>query len=243
MATIGHGPSKSTCSNCYGVSIKTSSSSLVNIQLTGKFAYQGIVMLVKDKDTNRTVGEFKEFDQDLFTSVACDDDDEADQVDLDSNAVIGHIDSKLKQWPVHVGWTMDIVDKPVTTLKFQGMVVIDYDNFHMLPETEFKLKKTVAITTTTSVIETSVEEPTMTISDPVSRTTEIEHTATQTIIEVEHTMDTFVEQERNELFIYTFSILSTLYCSLSVCLRKYIKRRKRRIVDDELQLIPTAKDN
>ncbi|CAO3695013.1 unnamed protein product [Rhizopus microsporus] len=62
MATVGHGPSKSTCSDCYG--------------LTGKFAYQGIVMLVKDKDTNRTVGEFKEFDQDLFTSVACDNDDE-----------------------------------------------------------------------------------------------------------------------------------------------------------------------
>ncbi|ORE07091.1 hypothetical protein BCV72DRAFT_206219 [Rhizopus microsporus var. microsporus] len=81
-------------------------------------------MLVKDKDTNRTVGEFKEFDQDLFTSVACDDDDEVDQVDLDSNAVIGHIDSKLKQWPVHVGWMMDIVDKPITTLKFQGMVVV-----------------------------------------------------------------------------------------------------------------------
>lgn len=124
MANVGHGPSKSKCPDCYGVSINTDLS-LVNIQLTGRFAYQGIVMLVKEKYTNKTVGEFKAFDEDLFTSVACDDDeDDQDKIEPDTTAVIGHVDAKLKNWPVNVGWTLDLVDKPVTELKLQAMVVV-----------------------------------------------------------------------------------------------------------------------
>lgn len=124
MAVLGHGPSKSTCPDCYGVQISTDSPSLVNIHLTGRFAYQGIVLLVKDKWTNKTVGEFQDFNEDLFTSVACDDDeDPQDQIEPDSLAVLGHIDPKLKEWPVDVGWNM-ITTKPVTELKLQGMVVV-----------------------------------------------------------------------------------------------------------------------
>ncbi|KAI8378275.1 hypothetical protein EDC96DRAFT_494133 [Choanephora cucurbitarum] len=124
MATLGHGPSKSTCPDCYGVNITTDSPSLVNIHLTGKLAYQGIVLLVKDVYTNKTVGEFRDFDESLFTSVACDDDeDEEDQIEPDSLAVLGHIDPKLKGWPVDVGWNMEAV-KPVTQLKLQGMIVV-----------------------------------------------------------------------------------------------------------------------
>lgn len=124
MATLGHGPSKSTCPDCYGVNITTDSPSLVNIHLTGRLAYQGIVLLVKDAYTNKTVGEFRDFDESLFTSVACDDDeDEEDQIEPDSLAVLGHIDPKLKGWPVDVGWNMEAV-KPVTQLKLQGMIVV-----------------------------------------------------------------------------------------------------------------------
>lgn len=124
MATVGHGPSQSTCADCYGVKISTDSPPLVNIHLTGRFDYQGIVLLVKDKLTNRTVGEFQNFNEDLFTAVACDDDEEPeDQIEPDSTAVLGHIDPKLKGWPVDVGWDM-IATKPVTELKLQGMVVV-----------------------------------------------------------------------------------------------------------------------
>lgn len=129
MATIGHGPSKSTCKDCYGVKISTDTPSLVNIHLTGRFAYQGIVLLVKDRHTNKTLGEFQDFDTNLFTSVACDDDeDEQDQIEPDSMAVLGHIDPKLKEWPVNVGWNM-IATKPVTELKLQGMIVVSSVDF------------------------------------------------------------------------------------------------------------------
>ncbi|KAG1141873.1 hypothetical protein G6F37_008062 [Rhizopus arrhizus] len=216
-----HGPSKSTCLDCYGVSIKPDSS-LVNIQLTGKFAYQGIVMLVKEKYTNKTVGEFKTFDEDLFTSVACDDDEEEqDWVEPDTTAVIGHVDAKLKNWPVNVGWNIDLIDKQTIDLKFQAMVVIDYENFHLLPETEFKLKRKVI--TTTEKKETA-------------KPTEVEHKKE----------DVMVEQEHNELFIWTFLTLSIIYCSFSICLRQFINRqRKRKAIDSELQLVPTVstKDN
>lgn len=123
MATLGYGPSKSTCEECYGVGI-SSTNSLVNIHLTGRFPYQGIVLLVKDKHTNKTLGEFQDFDQQLFTSVACDDDeDEQDKIEPDTIAVLGHIDAKLKNWPVNVGWNM-IATKPLTELKLQGMIVV-----------------------------------------------------------------------------------------------------------------------
>lgn len=124
MATVGHGPSQSTCKDCYGVNISTNSSSLVQIQLTGRFAYEGIILLVKDKYTNKTLGEFQDFDENLFSPVACDDDeDEQDRIEPDSIAVLGHVDPKLKQWPVNVGWNM-VVDKPLTELKLTGMIVV-----------------------------------------------------------------------------------------------------------------------
>lgn len=124
MATLGHGPSQSTCDDCYGVEISTNSPHLVNIKVTGRFPYQGIVLLVKDKYTNKTLGEFQDYDPDLFTSVACDDDeDEQDKIEPDTIAVIGHIDAKWKNWPVTTGWNM-VATKPVTELKLIGMVVV-----------------------------------------------------------------------------------------------------------------------
>lgn len=124
MSTFGHGPSQTTCENCYGVKISTDSPHLVNIQVTGRFAYQGIVLIVKDKHTNITLGEFQDYDEKLFGPVACDDDDDIhDKIEPDSVAVLGHIDPKWKQWPINVGWNM-VAKKPVTELKLIGMVVV-----------------------------------------------------------------------------------------------------------------------
>lgn len=124
MATVGHGPSQSTCKDCYGVKISANSSNLVQIQLTGRFAYEGILLIVKEKYTNKTVGEFQNFDESLFSPVACDDDEEEqDRIEPDSVAVLGHVHSKLKHWPVRVDWDM-VVDKPLTELKLIGMVVV-----------------------------------------------------------------------------------------------------------------------
>jgi hypothetical protein len=125
MAIVGHGPSQSDCPDCYGVAIATSKdSSLVDFKITGRYGYQGLLLLVKDVETNKTVGEFQKFDDERFTSVACDDDeDEADQIDPDSYAVLGHIDPKIKEWPVDVSWGLESVPKNIK-LKLQGMVVV-----------------------------------------------------------------------------------------------------------------------
>ncbi|KAI8888180.1 hypothetical protein K501DRAFT_160569, partial [Backusella circina FSU 941] len=81
-------------------------------------------LLVKDAETNKTVGEFQKFDDERFTSVACDDDeDELDQIDPDSYAVLGHIDPKMKEWPVDVSWGLESVPKNMK-LKLQAMVVV-----------------------------------------------------------------------------------------------------------------------
>ncbi|KAI8990021.1 hypothetical protein BDB01DRAFT_717696 [Pilobolus umbonatus] len=80
------------------------------------------MLLVKDVTTNKTVGEFSQFNEDLFTAVICDDEEEEDQIDTDTTAVLGHIDSKWKQLPVETAWHNDIEDE--VELKLQGMVVV-----------------------------------------------------------------------------------------------------------------------
>ncbi|KAI8364065.1 hypothetical protein BD560DRAFT_403501 [Blakeslea trispora] len=232
MATLGHGPSKSTCPDCYGVNITTDSPSLVNIHLTGRNAYQGIVLLVKDAHTNKTVGEFQDFDENLFTSVACDDDeDEEDQIEPDSLAVLGHIDPKLKGWPVNVGWNMEAV-KPITRLKLQGMIVIDYDNFHLLPETFFKIKRTIMPTKTAT---TKIEQTTVVHEETV--------TATETVIEIEHP-GTMVKQPSNELFTWVFLVCLFFYFGMSLCYQQLVKRRStQKILPDEINLVATNLKN
>jgi hypothetical protein len=111
----------------------------------------------------------------------------------------------------------------------------------LLPETEFKLKRKVIATTEKK----ETTKPTGIIQPSTSSIRkEIE---TQTILEVEHKKeDVMVEQEHNELFIWTFLTLSIIYCSFSICLRQFINRqRKRKAIDSEFQLVPTVstKDN
>ncbi|KAI8973637.1 hypothetical protein BDF20DRAFT_663544 [Mycotypha africana] len=132
MAIVGHGPSQSTCEDCYGVQITPLSdrtaAPAVHIQITGRYAYQGVLFLVRNMATHKVVGEFFNFDENLFTSVACDDDEEPDfnEIDIDKYTVLGHIDPKLKEWPVHLDWMMttDALNNSVTELELQGMVVV-----------------------------------------------------------------------------------------------------------------------
>ncbi|KAI9279102.1 hypothetical protein BY458DRAFT_488073 [Sporodiniella umbellata] len=233
MSTIGHGPSKSTCSGCYGISVDTDMST-VNIELTGKSAYQGIVMLVKEKYTNKTVGEFKDFDENLFWSVECgEDEDEIDRVEPDKTSVLGHVDPKWKSWPVNIGWSIDLIDRPTVELKFQAMVVIDYENFHVLPEKEFKLKKKIVATTKILPSKTAA------MTEPNTVTTTISE-AIETTLEIEHGNIVAIKQQHNQLFVSTFIALSAFYCSLSVCLRYCLqKRKKKRVSIEDFELIPT----
>ncbi|CAO3635576.1 unnamed protein product [Cunninghamella blakesleeana] len=51
MATLGHGPSKSTCKDCYGIHIQPSEDSTVSditIKILGTQLYQGIMVLVRN---------------------------------------------------------------------------------------------------------------------------------------------------------------------------------------------------
>lgn len=242
MATLGHGPSQSTCDDCYGVEISTNSPHLVNIKVTGRFPYQGIVLLVKDKYTNKTLGEFQDYDPNLFTSVACDDDeDEQDKIEPDTIAVIGHIDAKWKNWPVTTGWNM-VATKPVTELKLIGMVVIDYDNFHLLPETEFNIKRKVVqkpIISSSVIHHIKPTSTALTTTTAAMVSTVIVATATQTIIEVEHDVGTVVHQQTNALFIWVLTVFLSMYCLLSTCYRQLSKRRRRgtKMQDDEISLV------
>ncbi|KAI8071502.1 hypothetical protein BC940DRAFT_293022 [Gongronella butleri] len=143
MAVIGHGRSKSTCEGCYRFVIDTSSASgAVRIRVEGTRTFQGLMLMVKDSQ-QRTVGEFVDFDESLLAPVACDDDDDEHQGE-ETTAVLGHVDPHLKSWPIDVSWrpNADVAAQqpPLQSFELQGMVVIDYDNFHMIPPASFRIK-------------------------------------------------------------------------------------------------------
>ncbi|CAO3610526.1 unnamed protein product [Cunninghamella echinulata] len=51
MATLGHGPSKSTCKDCYHIQVHPSQDSNlsdIKIKVYGSQLYQGLMLLVKD---------------------------------------------------------------------------------------------------------------------------------------------------------------------------------------------------
>lgn len=124
MGTIGHGPSKSSCTDCYRILVhpttgsSPSSTSDITIKIVGTQAYQGLMLLVKDQ-TNQTVGRFVDFDDAMFAPVACDD----EAIEEESVAVIGHLDPRIKSWPVQVGWQADTT-LPLGDYRVQGMVVV-----------------------------------------------------------------------------------------------------------------------
>lgn len=127
MHTIGHGPSQSTCGDCYGIHIEQSdTSSPMDITITGRRPYQGLLVQVKNTN-NVTVGEFVEYAEDLYYPVVCEDEDVAIERPEGWAGSIGHTDAKLKSWPVQLRWssaTQDVIDSPSTHLRVQGMVVV-----------------------------------------------------------------------------------------------------------------------
>ncbi|CAO3635572.1 unnamed protein product [Cunninghamella blakesleeana] len=85
------------------------------------------------------------------------------------------MNAKIKTFPVEVGWKAgDIMS---SEFKVQAMVVIDYDNFHIIPEQSFKLENhqksskssliSSSIATTTTVItdSTVVTQPSPKLND------------------------------------------------------------------------------
>ena len=76
MRTIGHGPSKSTCKDCYNVQITQSAEDEpFTISVTSRQEYQGFIIQVKNSN-NQTVGEFINFDEDVYYPVLCEEVDE-----------------------------------------------------------------------------------------------------------------------------------------------------------------------
>lgn len=120
MATLGHGPSKSTCPDCYSIKIQPSGDSTmsdITIKVLGTQLYQGVMLLVRDQ-SNQIVGRFVNYDEDKLAPVACDD----EEVSEDSEAVIGHMNAKIKTFPLEVGWKAG--DIMLSQFKVQGMVVV-----------------------------------------------------------------------------------------------------------------------
>ncbi|KAI8089683.1 uncharacterized protein BX664DRAFT_333640 [Halteromyces radiatus] len=207
MGTIGHGPSHSTCDDCYQIIVQpndpsissTISSANVNIKVMGTPLYQGLMLLVKDQ-TNKTVGTFMDFDETIFAPVACDD----EAIEEESVAVIGHLDPHVKTWPIQVGWSIGD-DHPWGEFRVQGMVVIDYDNFHIIPEKSFILK----------------QNPVTTHSNTTSSSTIKQWKPTATEVEIqEWPIDSY-----NPFFMHVVILLMSIYVSMSLILR-YCLRRK-----------------
>ncbi|ORX52855.1 hypothetical protein DM01DRAFT_301560 [Hesseltinella vesiculosa] len=153
MPVIGHGPSKSDCPGCYRFHIEpTSDNAQVVIQVMGSKPFQGLMLMVKDH-TQKPVGAFIDYDQNLMGPVACDDDDDDHQGE-ETMAVLGHVHPHWKSWPVRTGWRADVT--ATGRYSVSGMVVIDYDNYHLIPEATFRIEYPVnspsTNSTTTSVV-------------------------------------------------------------------------------------------
>lgn len=119
MATIGHGPSKSSCSECYTVSVQgPRGDNPFLFAVNGPKQYQGLLLQVKNA-MNETVGQFVNFDENEFAPVVCE--EEADRP-IDWAGSIGHANAKLKSWPTVLQW--DPASDASGELRVQGMVVV-----------------------------------------------------------------------------------------------------------------------
>ncbi|ORZ22967.1 hypothetical protein BCR42DRAFT_403692 [Absidia repens] len=238
MGTIGHGPSKSACDDCYRIiiepSVNSEPSSLsdILIHVAGTRAYQGLMLLVKNQ-ANETVGQFVDFDEAKFAPVACDD----EAIEEESVAVIGHIDPYLKSWPIQVGWRAD-ESTPAGDFRVQGMVVIDYDNFHMIPEQSFKLElkkssssssllsspspTSFSLSNTSSLKSSYSTASTMTttISSAASSTTQF-----KTIV-TDFGNEEWPHESANPFFLHVIAGLMSIYVVMSIALRFILKSRR-----------------
>ncbi|KAI8329429.1 hypothetical protein BC941DRAFT_443131 [Chlamydoabsidia padenii] len=210
MGTIGHGPSKSTCNDCYRILVQpvTSSISDITIKIVGTQSYQGLMLLVKDQ-ANQTVGRFVEFDDTMFAPVACDD----ESIEEESVAVIGHVDPRIKSWPIQVGWQSD---HSGGDYRVQGMVVIDYDNFHMIPEQSFKLERKPISTTTLP---------------PSSTGTVLSTDIKEDSVDME--MEEWPLESVNSIFIKVVLVLMVIYVVMSMMLRHVLKYKQQYSLDQQ----------
>ncbi|KAH8556260.1 hypothetical protein BGW37DRAFT_471723 [Umbelopsis sp. PMI_123] len=125
MSREGHGPSQSTCDDCYAISTSISSDYLsYSLKVRGRDQFQGFLLYVQDA-TNNTVGSFRTYDRDLYLPVEC---QEATEFDLENT--IGHANPIMKRWPVEFGWTAAITEdeaarfRPGDKMTVRGMVVV-----------------------------------------------------------------------------------------------------------------------
>lgn len=231
MSTIGHGPSKSTCSDCYSVKMtQETPDSPFSFLVTGTQEYQGVLFMVKN-DLNQTVGEFIDYDENVYAPVACDDDDEENKDAIENPGALGHLDAKWKSWPVQVFWQPG--ESVSTDLRFQGMVVvsetadkigehlsklikqtwqIDYDNYHIIPETAFKVH--VQRTATTSVVSNL---PQVTLVPPPP------------LVEEEEKDDD--DREPITLFVQVLIVVFAIYFVMALVNYRW-QKKKRRDVDN-----------
>ncbi|KAI8148718.1 hypothetical protein BJV82DRAFT_503215, partial [Fennellomyces sp. T-0311] len=75
---------------------------------------------------NQTVGEFINFSEDEYAPVACEEEDHQDKA-LDWAGSIGHVDARLKGWPIELSWTSareDVYASASNVFRVQGMVVV-----------------------------------------------------------------------------------------------------------------------
>ncbi|KAI9253460.1 hypothetical protein BDA99DRAFT_443333 [Phascolomyces articulosus] len=93
------------------------------ISVHGRLEYQGFIFQVKNSN-NQTVGEFINFDEDVYSPVVC---EEEQEHSIDWAGSIGHVDAKLKGWPIQLSWTsarQDVYDSMSNVFRVQGMVVV-----------------------------------------------------------------------------------------------------------------------
>ncbi|KAF7724795.1 hypothetical protein EC973_000752 [Apophysomyces ossiformis] len=229
MATLGHGPSKSTCDKCYRVTVEPSNedaSRKVTISIYGPKAYQGFLLQVKN-EKNETVGQFVDYDEKVYAPVACD--DEAGDED---DGVLGHTDARLKYWPTRVGWTIPSTET-FSSLRVQGMIVMDLENYHLLPETPVKIHHQPAhVSNLPASVSSSSSLPS---ASKITASTSITTTSTVTIIPF-----TDEEEDPNQLFFYVLGIILGMYFVMAMA--QYQLQRRKRVYKQEAEQNALTKD-
>ncbi|KAI9317400.1 hypothetical protein BX666DRAFT_1936904 [Dichotomocladium elegans] len=213
MGTIGHGPSRSKCEGCYSVNINQDDPARpIRLTISGRRPFQGLLVQVKN-GTGQTVGEFVDYNLDEYGPVVCEEETDREEGWAGN---IGHVDAKLKNWPVELYWssaTQDVYDSLSSDFFAQVMVVLDYDNYHILPEGQFKVHKVLPESTAAAAATTPVApmlpEVTLIASQPVEK-----------------------DEEPNTLFLQVFSLLLIVYFAMALLQRRW---RGRTAVNPEEQ--------
>ncbi|KAI9479503.1 hypothetical protein BDB00DRAFT_185407 [Zychaea mexicana] len=225
MGTIGHGPSKSTCNNCYSIQIsQTTDVEPFTIKVNGRQEYQGILLQVKNAD-NQTVGEFINFNEDEYAPVACEEEVPEEQ-SVDWAGSIGHVDAKLKSWPIELSWTSardDVYNSMSNVFRVQGMVVMDYDNYHLLPEFSFTIKKRRHIDRPVAPSPPTAADSTIAADTMI--TTTIDGTLSEaTLIPPDHQAQLEQDPEPNALFMQVLCCILAVYFIMTVARRRWYMR-------------------